>query len=61
MCQKPITREMAIQLVRDGKTELIKAFISKKGRPFDAFLKREGAKFSWEFPPRAPKLGPWQG
>ncbi len=56
MCQKPITREMAIQLVRDGKTELIKAFISKKGRPFDAFLKREGAKFSWEFPPRAPKL-----
>jgi DNA topoisomerase-3 len=56
MCQKPITREHAIQLVQDGKTELIKAFISKKGRPFDAFLKREGAKISWEFPPRAPKL-----
>ncbi len=56
MCQKPITREMAIQLVGDGKTELIKGFISKKGRPFDAFLKREGAKFSWEFPPRAPKV-----
>ena len=56
MCQKPITREMAIELVRDGKTELIKGFISKKGRPFDAILKREGAKFSWEFPPRAPKL-----
>jgi DNA topoisomerase III len=56
MCQKPITREMAIQLVADGKTELIKGFISKKGRPFDAFLKREGARFTWEFPPRAPKL-----
>jgi DNA topoisomerase-3 len=56
MCQKPITQEMAIQLVRDGKTELIKGFISKKGRPFDAFLKREGAKFTWEFPPRAPKV-----
>jgi DNA topoisomerase-3 len=56
MCQKPITREMAIQLVGDGKTELIKGFISKKGRPFDAILKREGPKFSWEFPPRAPKL-----
>ena len=56
MCQKPITREYAIELIRDGKTELIKGFISKKGRPFDAFLKREGAKFSWEFPPRAPKL-----
>jgi DNA topoisomerase-3 len=56
MCQKPITREYAIQLVSEGKTELIKGFISKKGRPFDAFLKREGAKFTWEFPPRAPKL-----
>ncbi len=56
MCQKPITRENAIQLIGDGKTELIKGFISKKGRPFDAFLKREGPKFSWEFPPRAPKL-----
>jgi DNA topoisomerase-3 len=56
MCQKPITRENAIQLVSEGKTELIKGFISKKGRPFDAFLKRDGAKFSWEFPPRAPKL-----
>ena len=56
MCQKAITRENAIQLVTDGKTELIKGFISKKGRPFDALLKREGPKFSWEFPPRAPKL-----
>ena len=56
MCQKPITREYAIQLVSEGKTELIKGFTSKKGRPFDAILKREGPKFSWEFPPRAPKL-----
>jgi DNA topoisomerase-3 len=56
MCQKPITREMAIQLVDQGKTELIKGFTSKKGRPFDAFLKREGARIAWEFPPRAPKL-----
>ncbi|HYD82488.1 MAG TPA: topoisomerase C-terminal repeat-containing protein, partial [Opitutus sp.] len=36
--------------------ELIKGFTSKKGRPFDAFLKREGERISWEFPPRAPKL-----
>ena len=56
MCQKPITREHAIQLVSEGRTELIKGFISKKGRPFDAILKRDGPKFSWEFPPRAPKL-----
>ncbi len=56
LCQKPITPEMAIDLVGKGKTELIKGFISKKGRPFDAFLKKEGARIAWEFPPRAPKL-----
>ena len=56
MCQKPITREMAIALVSEGKTGVIEGFISKKGRPFNAILKREGPKFSWEFPPRAPKL-----
>ncbi len=56
MCQKPIPREAAIQLVTQGKTDLIQGFISKKGRPFDAFLKREQAKISWEFPPRKPKV-----
>ncbi|MEY2879226.1 MAG: hypothetical protein RLZZ15_1606, partial [Verrucomicrobiota bacterium] len=56
MCQKPITREMAIALVAEGKTGVIEGFISKKGRPFNAILKRSGAKFEWEFPPRAPKL-----
>jgi DNA topoisomerase-3 len=56
MCQKPIPREAAIKLVTEGKTDLIQGFISKKGRPFDAFLKREDARIAWEFPPRAPKL-----
>ncbi|HVU18952.1 MAG TPA: DNA topoisomerase 3 [Candidatus Didemnitutus sp.] len=56
LCQKPITQEMAIDLLSKGKTELIKGFISKKGRPFDAFLKLDGARIAWEFPPRAPKL-----
>jgi DNA topoisomerase-3 len=50
-------REHAIQLISEGKTELIKGFTSKKGRPFDAFLKREAARITWEFPPRAPKIG----
>ena len=54
MCQKPITRENAVQLVEKGKTDLIQGFISKKGRPFDAFLVRSGPKISWEFPPRKP-------
>jgi len=56
MCQKTIAPEQAIKLVSEGKTDLIENFISKKGRPFSAFLKKEGAKFAWEFPPRAPKL-----
>ena len=56
MCQKPITREMAIDLVgANKKTGLIQGFTSKKGRPFDAFLVRQGAKIAWEFPPRAPR------
>ena len=52
MCQKPISREQAIQLVTDGKTDLIQGFISKRGRPFDAHLLRNGGKIGWEFPPR---------
>ena len=56
MCQKPIPQEQVIKIVADGKSDLIENFTSKKGRPFSAFLKREGPKISWEFPPRAPKL-----
>ena len=57
MCQKPIAREQAIKLITEGKTDLIQSFISKKGRPFDAYLLRKGPKIAWEFPPRAPKVG----
>jgi DNA topoisomerase-3 len=57
MCKKEITREIAMQLVEKGKTDLIKGFTSKKGRPFDAFLVRKGPRIAWEFPPRAPKNG----
>jgi DNA topoisomerase-3 len=57
MCKKEITRDHAIQMVSQGKTELIKGFTSKKGRPFDAFLLRNGPKIGWEFPPREKKPG----
>src|SRR5258708_33718666 len=57
MCKKEGSREVAVQLVEKGKTALIKGFISKKGRPFDAFLLRDDAKIRWEFPPRARKTG----
>jgi DNA topoisomerase-3 len=56
MCKKEIPRDQAVLLVEKGKTDLIKGFISKKGRPFDAFLLRNDAKIRWEFPPRAPKV-----
>jgi len=61
MCQKPITLDHAKQLVTEGKTELIQGFISKRGRPFDAYLTRSGARIRWEFPPRAPKEGGGKG
>jgi DNA topoisomerase-3 len=61
MCQKPVTREQAIQLVERGKTDLIEGFTSKKNRPFDAFLIRQGAKINWEFPPRKPREGAKNG
>ncbi|MGH8093901.1 MAG: DNA topoisomerase 3 [Chthoniobacterales bacterium] len=57
MCQKEITREQAIQMVTRGKTDLIEKFTSKKGRPFDACLVRQGGRISWEFPPRKPREG----
>jgi DNA topoisomerase-3 len=56
MCQKAIARDHAIQLIERGRTDLIQGFISRKGRPFDAFLKRDDGRIAWEFPPRAPKL-----
>ncbi len=41
------------QLLTDGKTELINGFISKKKRPFDAYLLLDDkGKLGFEFPPR---------
>jgi DNA topoisomerase-3 len=55
LCQKEITREIATKLVAEGKTDVIEGFISKRGRPFNAFLLRNGERLGWEFPPRAKK------
>jgi DNA topoisomerase-3 len=44
------------QLLEEGKTELIQGFISKKKRPFDAYLLLDNkGKISFEFPPRKGK------
>ena len=54
--QRPIEPEQMQKLLGAGKTDLLHRFISKKGRPFSAFLVRgDGGKVSFEFAPREPK------
>ena len=56
--QRPIEREQMQKLLASGKTELLHRFISKKGRPFSAFLVRGAdGKVGFEFAPRAAKPG----
>ncbi len=51
--EKEITPTHIGQLLHDGKTELIQGFISKKKRPFDAYLLlSQKGKISFDFPPR---------
>lgn len=46
------------QLLTNGKTDLISGFISKKKRPFDAYLLLDDkGKLSFDFPPRKKKGG----
>ncbi|MCP3889641.1 MAG: DNA topoisomerase III [Desulfobulbaceae bacterium] len=53
---KEITVANVKQLLTDGKTELITGFISKKRRPFDAYLiLAKNGTVSFEFPPRKKK------
>jgi DNA topoisomerase III len=53
---KELTKENIQQLLTDGKTSLIEGFISKRRRPFDAYLLLEkNGKISFEFPPRKSK------
>jgi len=54
--QRPIEPEQMQKLLSDGKTDLLHRFISKKGRPFSAFLVRGAdGKTSFEFAPREAK------
>lgn len=54
--ERAITCDHIKQLLNDGKTELITKFISKKKRPFDAYLlMNKAGKISFEFPPRKRK------
>jgi DNA topoisomerase-3 len=55
ICQRAIPPEQALKIFRDGKSDLLPRFISKKGKPFAAYLKLEGAKVTFEFEPRQKK------
>jgi DNA topoisomerase III len=56
--QRPIERAQMEKLLATGKTDLLHKFISKKGRPFSAFLVRGGdGKVGFEFAPRVAKAG----
>lgn len=53
---RPIEREQIAKLLKTGKTDLLTKFISKKGRPFSAYLVRNAdGKIGFEFEPRKPK------
>jgi DNA topoisomerase-3 len=56
--QQVIDKVQIGKLLAEGKTDLLKGFVSKKtGRKFEAFLKYDGGKVSFEFAPREKKAG----
>ena len=50
--QRPIERAQMQKLLETGKTDLLEKFISKKGRPFKAFLVVKDGSVGFEFEPR---------
>ena len=55
--QQAIDRAQVTKLLAEGKTDLLKGFVSKKtNRKFEAFLKFDGTKVSFEFAPREKKF-----
>ena len=55
--QQPVEREQMSKLLAEGKTDLLRGFVSNKTkRKFSAFLVRQkDGKVGFEFEPRAPK------
>ena len=56
LCKREIMREEAVAFIENGETDYLTKFISKRGRPFSAKLKRKTDwGFTFEFPVRAPR------
>ena len=53
---RDIPKEQAQKLLTTGKTELLEGFISKRGRPFSAYLKLEDGKVGFEFPEKTARV-----
>ena len=53
--QQAIDRAQVQKLLGSGKTDLLTKFISRKGRPFKAFLVLKEGEVGFEFEPRAAK------
>lgn len=57
---REISKEQAQKLLTNGKTDLLDGFISKRGRPFSAYLKLDDGKVGFEFPEKpAPAESKW--
>ena len=55
--QQPIDKRQVAKLLSEGKTDLLKGFVSNKtGRKFEAFLVVKDGKVSFEFAPRVRKF-----
>ena len=53
--QRPIEPAQIQKMLETGKTDLLDKFISKKGRPFKAYLVLKAGKVGFEFEPRGEK------
>jgi DNA topoisomerase-3 len=55
--QQPIEPVQVVKLLTEGKTDLLKGFVSNKtNRKFEAFLIYKDGKVSFDFPPRVRKF-----
>ncbi len=59
---RDIPKDQAQKLLATAKTDLLDNFISKRGRPFSAYLKLENGKVGFEFPEKIePAANPGKG
>ncbi len=53
MCKRVITPAEAKPIFTEGKSTLLEDFTSRRNKPFNAFLKLEKNRVTYDFPPRA--------